>query len=1294
MLAAPRALLRLLLRLVRLGLPIAAPPPPSHSPVVRHARSPCLLLLLLLLPRSALAPSPLPSRASISVSASAPWASDVAVEAASLLFDALGPATLLAFWRAWSSAPCALAPLNCSLAAAAPLVPPLHLRALSAALSARLRAPRVEAWAALSAAAPAAAAACWWTSCGLAHASAAAAAAAADCHSPRAAAPAALAQRVRGEGGARREVLLFLDPHAAGLAACVDEAEGAALPRGVALAVAYRPAGGRRGEGGVPLQGWGAELAVKSSEYSAADDGGELEGEADDDGGERGEREASWWLRRHATSPAAELPPSRVAALGLQAAAAVLASRRPLATLRDVSSSLPCLARPLSRLRLGAPPHAAAAAELRALAPSLAPLAPGVLTLNGRVLPLDAPAGFFGVLELVHAEAALAARLLRLGVRPEQAAALLHLPPAAPPRLNASLRGLEPLWLADVASDAAFGAWSAASDGGALRRRGDALRFARANLLTLLLPLDVSTRGGARLAALAATMAARHAPLRVGLLPRCAGGAARCRLAAAAARRGGRRALLALLRSLGGAAAAAAEEGDEEEPLDEASVRAAVRAALGGGRKKAKARRRRAKSGEAAEAEAAEVEAVLAELRAAEAEGDAPLHAAEAWAARLALPRRAVLLNGLLLEAGGEARGVAEAVARHVRLEARRLRPHLAALAAAAAGGADWHEAVLAHHAAEGRLLAAYGGGGGGVASVRRVLRDSPPHAAEAAAALLAAAPPAERFALAAEAAACAASCVRLEGEGEGAALRVVALLDPLAPLAALAAPLLIELRRALGVSLLLLLAPPPQLAALPPPRLVAVAAALDGGAAAAGFDLPAGGETLTLSPRAPHHWLLELRATSHAALDLDNLQLRKLAGRAVGASFSLAHLLVSGECAGAPCRGARLALCRDGWGGEARRGEAEAEGGACGGEERGVADTLVMGGRGGGYYQLKAAPGVWTLRLPPAEGEAARFSLLSYGGGDVPLRLAAPPPAGAAAAAAARDDGVVHVFSLASGLLYERFLRIMMRSTRQRTARRLKFWLLGNFLSPHFRASVASGQLAAAVGDGVEVELVQYAWPAWLRAQTEKQRLIWGYKILFLDVLFPQRVRKVIYIDADQIVQGDVGELWDLDLRGASIGMTPFCRDDPNEATTGFRFWEAGFWKGALRGLPYHISALFVVDLRALRHKGHADLYRETYNQLTADPNSLANLDQDLPNYLQHAVPIHSLPEEWLWCESWCGNASLPRAKTIDLCNNPLTKEPKLEQARRIGGSRWAAIDQQLHEALAATAAAPKDEL
>lgn len=44
----------------------------------------------------------------------------------------------------------------------------------------------------------------------------------------------------------------------------------------------------------------------------------------------------------------------------------------------------------------------------------------------------------------------------------------------------------------------------------------------------------------------------------------------------------------------------------------------------------------------------------------------------------------------------------------------------------------------------------------------------------------------------------------------------------------------------------------------------------------------------------------------------------------------------------------------------------------------------------------------------------------------------------------------------------------------------------------------------------GFEYELVTYKWPTWLNKQKEKQRIIWAYKILFLDVIFPISLEKV----------------------------------------------------------------------------------------------------------------------------------------------------------------------------------------
>jgi UDP-glucose:glycoprotein glucosyltransferase len=265
-----------------------------------------------------------------------------------------------------------------------------------------------------------------------------------------------------------------------------------------------------------------------------------------------------------------------------------------------------------------------------------------------------------------------------------------------------------------------------------------------------------------------------------------------------------------------------------------------------------------------------------------------------------------------------------------------------------------------------------------------------------------------------------------------------------------------------------------------------------------------------------------------------------------------------------------------------------------------------------------------------------------------------------------------INIFSVASGHLYERMLNIMMLSVMKHTKHTVKFWFIEQFLSPSFKSFLPT----MAAEYGFDYEMVTYKWPHWLRGQTEKQREIWGYKILFLDVLFPLDLDKVIFVDADQIVRTDMYELVQHDLEGAPYGFTPMC--DSRVEMEGFRFWKQGYWKNFLRGLPYHISALYVVDLKRFRQMAAGDRLRQQYHTLSADPASLSNLDQDLPNNMQFNLPIHSLPQEWLWCETWCSDESLKEAKTIDLCNNPQTKEPKLDRARR-QVPEWTAYDEEI---------------
>jgi len=102
-----------------------------------------------------------------------------------------------------------------------------------------------------------------------------------------------------------------------------------------------------------------------------------------------------------------------------------------------------------------------------------------------------------------------------------------------------------------------------------------------------------------------------------------------------------------------------------------------------------------------------------------------------------------------------------------------------------------------------------------------------------------------------------------------------------------------------------------------------------------------------------------------------------------------------------------------------------------------------------------------------------------------------------------------------------------MILSVMKHTKSTVKFWFIENFLSPTFlvsflvfRREIADRQAFIphmAEEYGFEYELVTYKWPHWLRAQTEKQRIIWAYKILFLDVLFPMDLDKVIFVDAGE---------------------------------------------------------------------------------------------------------------------------------------------------------------------------------
>ncbi|CAO3612891.1 unnamed protein product [Cunninghamella blakesleeana] len=564
----------------------------------------------------------------------------------------------------------------------------------------------------------------------------------------------------------------------------------------------------------------------------------------------------------------------------------------------------------------------------------------------------------------------------------------------------------------------------------------------------------------------------------------------------------------------------------------------------------------------------------------------------------------------------------------------------------------------------------------------------------------------------------------------------IVVLLDPLSDKAQKWSSILNVLSELQGVTIDIYLNPHPHLEELPLKRFYRYV--LDFGwqfdhehgdkkqrIPAAYFDDLPMDALYTLGVETIEPWHVTVR---EANVDLDNIQLKSLVKKdpsylqkGVSAIYELERILIEGHCIDGqqPPRGLQFILGTE--------------------SQPSTTDTIVMANLG--YFQLKAQPGIWQLQLRPGrssevyhlesigmKGKWLRSSsssvqekvdtisptttkqviLNSFEGlrlfvsvkknpgmeeedvlessnsqqhdqhendgflSTLSQKIFGKKEEDSKSLIIKKPQADINIFSVASGHLYERFLAIMMASVMEHTKSTVKFWFIENFLSPSFKDFVP--ELSKKFG--FEYEMVTYKWPSWLNAQKEKQRTIWGYKILFLDVLFPLDLDKVIFVDADQIVRTDLQELVNLDLHGAPYGYTPFCSD--RHEMDGFRFWNQGYWKDHLRGRPYHISALYVVDLVRFRQMAAGDRLRAQYQQLSADPNSLANLDQDLPNNMIHSVPIFSLPQEWLWCETWCSDESLKKAKTIDLCNNPLTKEPKLDRARR-QVPEWEAYDTQI---------------
>ncbi|QLQ81697.1 hypothetical protein HG537_0F04580 [Torulaspora globosa] len=180
-------------------------------------------------------------------------------------------------------------------------------------------------------------------------------------------------------------------------------------------------------------------------------------------------------------------------------------------------------------------------------------------------------------------------------------------------------------------------------------------------------------------------------------------------------------------------------------------------------------------------------------------------------------------------------------------------------------------------------------------------------------------------------------------------------------------------------------------------------------------------------------------------------------------------------------------------------------------------------------------------------------------------------------------------------------------------------FWILDQpFLSSSFKQFCR--QTNNDPSSRGSIQFVRYAWPAWLRPQRLSDKRMDLFKILFLDVMFPREISRILYMDPEST------PINPFELYSQPAGTSPLAMFE----ATGSGYWQEGYWatKLAQTKKPFHTARLpFIVDLAQLRKTNGGDKLRIHYQRLSADIHSLANAHEDLINDLQLEIPIHTLP-------------------------------------------------------------------
>ena len=154
-------------------------------------------------------------------------------------------------------------------------------------------------------------------------------------------------------------------------------------------------------------------------------------------------------------------------------------------------------------------------------------------------------------------------------------------------------------------------------------------------------------------------------------------------------------------------------------------------------------------------------------------------------------------------------------------------------------------------------------------------------------------------------------------------------------------------------------------------------------------------------------------------------------------------------------------------------------------------------------------------------------------------------------------------------------------------------------------------------------------------------------YNLKIADIL-PQDVHRVIYMDGDMIVDGDIRPLWEMDLKGNACGMV--WAPDRNEP---YIFERLGYDPK----YGYYNNGTMLYDLDYLRAVNYSEKALEYVNTANHD---LGMMDQDVANAMLYdkilRLPLqYNFQSKFLWKSYWVEHTEEFKKEIIEAAQHPV---------------------------------------